>query len=63
MEDQINTLGDTIQIIFEFDYNGVPFRDALYIPQDEYQNMTQDQIDTLKNGRFQSWIDAVNGVA
>lgn len=48
MEDIINTIGDTVQIIFEFDYNSMKFKDALYFTESEYNTMTQTDIDAIK---------------
>ena len=48
-----------IQIIFEklHDTYGT-FRDALYLPEDH--SLTEAEIESMKQQRFDSWIDAIN---
>lgn len=48
-----------IQIIFEKtnDTYGT-FRDALYLPDDH--SLTEAEIESMKQQRFDSWIDAIN---
>jgi hypothetical protein len=62
MEDIVNIIGNSVQIIFEYEYNSVIFKDALYFTSDEYNSLSQIEIDTLKQERYQSWIDTITNV-
>jgi len=43
-----------MQILFEFDYNGIAFKDALTLPDDH--NFTDSEIESMKQERFDNWI-------
>jgi len=60
MEDIINFIGNSVQIIFEYEYNSVIFKDALYFTTPEYELLSQIEIEALKQARFQSWIDVIS---
>lgn len=49
------------QIIFEFDTQHGVFRDALNLPDDH--NLTDEEIQSLKQERLDNWIAHVTGVA
>lgn len=38
---------------------GVEFNDALYFPIEDWEKKTQEEIDTLKEERFNNWKQAV----
>jgi hypothetical protein len=48
-----------LQITFEktLDSHGIVFRDAIVLPDDH--GLTQDEIEAIKDQRFQAWADAV----
>ena len=61
MEDIINTIDNKVQIIFErTSTNGIPFRDALWFTQAEYDALTPENILTLEKERFDTWEALVN---
>lgn len=43
-----------MQIIFEHTYNGIMFRDALYLPDDHTH--TNAEIDAMKQERINNWV-------
>lgn len=63
MEDEIITYGDgSIQLIFEFGYQDIFYRDALYFTGDEYSELSQSEIDSLKQERFDTWLTVTGAV-
>jgi len=49
--------GATVQIVFEFDYNGVAFRDALVLPDDH--TFTDTELEAMKQERFDNWVTVI----
>ena len=37
------------------------YGDALVMPAEEYNMLTEEQIQTLKNERYQNWLQIING--
>lgn len=61
MEDVINKLdGGLVQHIFEITQDGHTYRDALVMPQADYDVLTVEQIATMKQGRFDNWLAVIN---
>ena len=61
MEDVINTLDNGyIQHIFEISQDGQTYRDALVMPQEQYDLLSAEQIATMKQARFDNWIAIIN---
>lgn len=50
---------DTIilHIPFTIEQNGKKFSDALNMSQEEYESLTQEQIDAMKQARFDAWLE------
>lgn len=46
-----------MQIVFEFDYNGVAFKDALVLPDDH--TFTNAELDAMKQERFDNWVTVI----
>lgn len=63
MEDIININDNTVQIIFEYEYENIKFKDALYFSESEYSSLSQEEIEAIKQQRFQSWIDIITGTS
>jgi hypothetical protein len=63
MADVINTSPDgSVQIIFEISYNDVVYRDALYFTSEEYSLLSSSDIDTMKQTRYNAWVQAITPV-
>lgn len=63
MEDIINNNSDgTVQLIFEIAYGDLTYRDALYFTTDEYNSLSQTDIDNLKKTRYDAWISVIDPV-
>ena len=61
MEDVINKLDSgLVQHIFEITQDGNTYRDALVMPQAEYDTLSAEQISTMKQSRFDNWIAIIN---
>ena len=54
MEDQI-----IIQRRFTIERDGLTFSDAIVLPEDEYNALTTEQIDAIKEERFTNWKTAI----
>jgi hypothetical protein len=46
-----------MQIVFEFDYKGVAFKDALVLPDDH--TFTDVELDAMKQERFDNWVTEI----
>lgn len=40
---------------FKIDRDGLSFSDAIVLPEDEYNALTPEQIEAIKEERFQNW--------
>jgi hypothetical protein len=50
-----------IQILFTKEtVDGISFTDALYFSPEEYATLSEEQIEALKQERFDKWIYSVN---
>lgn len=60
MTDIINNFPDgTVQIIFEIQYGDVVFKDSLFLSSDQYSSMTENDIDLIKQDRYNNWITSI----
>ena len=50
----------SVQIKYRMEQDGKSYQDALYFTTDEYQNLTQANIDAEKQKRFDNWIFVIN---
>lgn len=48
---------------FEITKDGLTFKDALVMPQDEYDALTAEQIEAMKQQRFDNWYALVTAVS
>lgn len=61
MQDVINTLDNGyIQHIFEITQDGHTYRDAIVMPQEQYDELSAEEIATMKQGRFDNWLAIIN---
>lgn len=58
MEDIINQIDGQVQIIFEKSDSTVnqTYRDAIWMPQAEYDASSPERINALKQARFANWL-------
>jgi len=49
-----------VQIIFTEETEKGTFRDAIYVPMEEYPTLTEAEIDAQKQERVENFITAVN---
>ena len=64
MEDIINQIDGQVQIIFEKSDSTVnqTFRDAIWMPQAEYDAASVATIDALKKERFDNWLAIITNM-
>ena len=48
-----------VRIIFEKEFDHGMFRDALYFTQEEYALLSEVEIETLKQQRYDNWVAIV----
>lgn len=62
MADIINFEDDKVQIIFEHtdETTGLFLRDAIWLPQSQYDTMIPSDIDAIKQTRIDNWVAHVN---
>lgn len=51
----------TIKIEFERSFGGMVFRDALMLTDAELAALSPEQIEAMKDARFQSWLASLTG--
>jgi hypothetical protein len=60
MENIINQIDGQIQVIFERTSDqGLVFRDALWLSQQDYSNTTAEQILQLQEERYSNWLAVI----
>jgi hypothetical protein len=60
--DIIKKIDGQVQIIFEKTDDGRVFRDAIWMPEADYDSTPSDDIETLKQERFDNWLAIVNAM-
>lgn len=62
MADTINFVDGQVQIIFEYtdETTGLFLRDAIWLPQSQYDTMIPSDIDAIKQTRIDNWVAHVN---
>lgn len=62
MADTINFVDGQVQIIFEHTdvTTGLFLRDAIWLPQSQYDTMIPSDIDAIKQTRIDNWVAHVN---
>ena len=62
MADTINFVDGQVQIIFEHtdETTGLFLRDAIWLPQSQYDTMIPSDIDAIKQTRIDNWVSHVN---
>jgi hypothetical protein len=57
VNDIINQIDGNVQVIFEIIPDvGYPYRDALWFTQEVYDTITQEEINTMKQQRFDNYL-------
>jgi len=60
MADIINQIDGQVQIIFEKGEGAETYRDALWMKQSEYESMSSETIESMKQQRYDNWLSIVN---
>ncbi len=57
MADIVNIFGNTtVQIIFEKNDGDLSYRDALYFTLEEYEALSEQDIENIKDQRYNDWL-------
>jgi len=63
-EDEINTMqvgqSEKIQIKFTWEVDGIKYTDAIYLSREEYEQLSEKEIEEMKKQRFENWAKSVN---
>jgi len=63
-QDEIQTMqvGQTekVQIRFSWEVDGIKYNDALYLTQEQYEKLSESDIEKMKQQRFEHWAKSVN---
>jgi hypothetical protein len=62
MEDIINRIDGQVQVIFEKTDGNQTYRDAIWMPEEEYANTASSTIDSIKQERFDNWLAIINAM-
>lgn len=46
-------------VYFEFEYNGMSYKDAIVLSPIDYINITESELAEIKNSRFAAWVAAI----
>jgi hypothetical protein len=60
MADIINQIDGQVQIIFEKGEGAETYRDALWMKKSEYESMSSETIESMKQQRYDNWLSIVN---
>lgn len=60
-QNEINQTEEMVQIKFSWEVDGVKYNDALYISKEEYDKLSAEEIEKMKQERFENWARTVNG--
>ena len=45
--------------VFEIPHGDLIYKDAIVMPTEEYDAMTQDQVEAVKQARFNQWLSVI----
>lgn len=51
---------EMVQVRFSYEVNGIKYNDALNFTKDQYEKMSQEDIEEMKVERFKIWVNSVN---
>jgi hypothetical protein len=61
-EDTINKIDGQVQVIFEKTDGDRVYRDALWMSEADYDAKSSNEIEALKQERFDNWLAIVNAM-
>lgn len=51
---------EMVQVRFSWEVDGIKYNDALNLTKEEYDKLTPEQIEKMKQERFDNWMKMVN---
>lgn len=51
---------ELVQLKFSWEIQGIKYNDAIYLTKAEYEKMTAEDLEQIKNERFYNWANTVN---
>jgi hypothetical protein len=65
MQDQdiISVEGDMVKIIFTKDAKNGSYRDAIYLSKANYESLSSEDIEKMKEERYQNWVSFTEEMA
>ena len=62
MADIINQVGGQVQVIFEKGQGTQIYRDAIWMTQSEYDSVSSETLESIKQERYDNWLAVVNAM-
>lgn len=62
MADIINKIDGKVQVIFEKGEGTQTYRDAIWMSQAEYDAVSTESIDAIKQERYNNWLAIINAM-
>ena len=53
---EVNIVGNSVQVLFRKSTPYGEYQDALYFPQDDYEKLSPEEIEAMKQFRIDNWI-------
>lgn len=63
MADIINQIDGQVQIIFEKGEGSQTYRDAIWMKQSDYDSMSAESLESMKQQRYDNWLAIINAPA
>jgi hypothetical protein len=62
MTDIINQIDGQVQVIFEKGEGSQTYRDAVWMSQSEYDSVSTETLESIKQERYDNWLAVVNAM-
>jgi len=62
MADIINQVDGQVQVIFEKGQGSQTYRDAIWMTQNEYDSVSTETLESIKQERYDNWLAVVNAM-
>jgi hypothetical protein len=60
MTDVVNQIDGQVQIIFERGVGAETYRDALWMPQEQYDSISAEALEAMKDERYTNWLAIIH---
>jgi hypothetical protein len=60
MTNVVNQIDGQVQVIFERGVGAETYRDALWMPQEQYDLTSAEALEAMKDERYTNWLDIIH---